>query len=251
MLSRAAKKEAGEAATSSLVAASDLEGLPASVQKWLQRANIVGKPRISTVYLKQKGVIRTREDQPWMPFEAVQYYVIDEPAYIWSARVKAASLIWLVGRDRYLDGKGNMLIKLLGLKTVADGKGKEIDQGTLLRFLSEIMWFPSAALSEYIRWEPVDGSSARAIMSYKGTTASGIFFFDKEGDVTRFTAQRYQANDDGYSLQNWSGSVLDADYRECSGLRIPAKAEGTWHLETGDFSYFRGEIMEFLINPTA
>lgn len=224
------------------ITAADLQGLPSSVQKWLQRSNVVGKQRVSTVRFKQRGVIRTGKDQPWMPFTAVQYYTVAKPGFIWSARVKAAPLVQLVGRDRYFDGKGHMLIKLLALKTVADGKGDEMNQGALLRFLSEIIWFPTAALSEYIKWEPVDETSARANMSYKGVTADGVFQFNEEGDVTRFVAKRYRTVDGGYTKDTWSGVV--SDYREFSGIRIPTTAEVMWNLETGDFSYFKGEVTE-------
>ena len=49
-----------------------------------------------------------------------------------------------------------------------DAKGKEIDQGALLRYLGEIVWVPSAALSDYITWEEMDSTTARATMSYEG-----------------------------------------------------------------------------------
>ena len=70
------------------------------------------------------------------------------------------SVLPIAGRDRYADGHGHMLIKLASLLTVADGAGPEIDQGTLLRYLGEIVWFPSAALRDYISWEAIDERSA-------------------------------------------------------------------------------------------
>ncbi len=33
---------------------------------------------------------------------------------------------------------------------------KEIHQGTLLRYLAETMWFPTAALNDYLTWEEMD-----------------------------------------------------------------------------------------------
>ena len=225
-----------------IITEADLQGLPACVQKWLKKSKVTGKRRVGTVRLKQSGVIRTQEGQPWLPFEAVQYYTVDRPGFIWKARVKAAPLIHLVGRDRYFNGTGNMLIKFLVLKTVADGKGAKMNQGALLRFLSEIMWFPSATLSEYIRWEAVDENSARAIMTYKDVTASGVFTFSAQGDPVEFVAKRYRATDDGYSLDTWSGVVRG--YREFGGVRIPAQVEVMWKFEAGDFSYFQGEVIE-------
>ena len=40
--------------------------------------------------------------------------------------------------------------------TVADSKGKEIDQCTLLKYLAETMWFSTAALNGYLTWEEME-----------------------------------------------------------------------------------------------
>ena len=54
------------------------------------------------------------------------------------------------GARPYVDGRGRMFIRMGGLVTVADGAGERFDQGTLLRFLGEIIWFPSGALAPYV-----------------------------------------------------------------------------------------------------
>ncbi len=41
-------------------------------------------------------------------------------------------------------------------------------------------------------------------------------------------------------LMPWSGRC--SDYREAAGLAIPFRATATWHLESGDQEYFRGEL---------
>ena len=233
-----------------VITQADLEGLPGVVQKWLERSGVLGKERAWAVRLKQTGGIRTAEGQPWMPFEAQQYYTVESPGFVWSVRAKAAPLVGIVGRDRYYQGKGHMLIKVLALKTVADSRGKEIDQGSMLRFLSEIMWFPTAALSEYIQWEPIDATSAKATMTYQGMTASGVFSFTEDGDVTSFVARRYYLAPDGtHSLETWSGVV--SGHKEFDGVRIPSKADVRWNLEAGDFSYFNGEITRLEYNVPA
>ncbi len=65
-------------------------------------------------------------------------------------------------------------IKITGRDKFVDGKGEKMDEGTLQRFLAEIVWFPSAALSQYITWEAIDSLSAKATMNYKGTNGSGL-----------------------------------------------------------------------------
>lgn len=228
------------------VSKADLEGLPFCVQKWLESSQVIGKERIKTVRLKQKGLLRTKEGQPWMPTGAEQYFTIDKPGFVWLAKIKAAPLLYIVGRDKYYEGKGNMLIKFLSLITVVDAKGNELDQGALLRYLAEMMWFPSAALSNYIKWEEIDSNSAKATMSYGGVTASGIFLFNEKHEIINFVAQRYMEGNGQYNLETWSPLVKE--YKDFNGIKIPSKVEVIWKLKTGDLKWFQLEIIDIEYN---
>jgi hypothetical protein len=137
-----------------------------------------------------------------------------------------------------------MLIKLFSLFTVADAKGEETDQGTLLRYLGEIVWFPSAALCEYIKWDEINDTSVKATMSYGGISAEGVFTFTEEGDMISFEAQRYYQRKDGPTLENWFISIDKNGYKEFEGIRIPAKCAVTWRLKEGDFTWFSLEVDE-------
>lgn len=218
----------------------DLLGLPLPVQKWLERSGIIGKEKIVFARLKQKGSMRLKEDGPWMRAEAEQYFTTDKPGFIWKAKVHMAPSIYFAGMDKYREGKGSMSIKVLSLIPVVDARGPEVDQGTLLRYLGEMAWFPTAALNDYIKWEPVDSNSARATMSYKGVTASAVFTFDNNGDLAGLIAKRYRETGGKYVLDDWE--VIAKDYKEFQGIRIPDKLEVIWKLKTGDFTWYRVEV---------
>jgi Family of unknown function (DUF6920) len=53
--------------------------------------------------------------------------------------------------DQFSDGHGSIHIKLLSLITVANACGPEMDQGSVLRYLAEMIWFPTAWLSDYVQ----------------------------------------------------------------------------------------------------
>jgi len=218
----------------------DLAGLPVCVQRWLENSGAIGKEKIQTVHLKQQGLLRTKEDQPWMTTTAEEYFTVEKPGFIWRARIKAAPFLYIAGRDKYFEGKGKMLIKLLSLVTVVDAAGKELDQGALLRYLAETIWFPTAALSDYIQWEEIDAHSAKAVMSYKGVTASGVFVFNEDYEATSFSGQRYREKNGRYRLETWSPRVWD--YKDFNGFKLPAKAEVIWKLKSGDFKWYQLEI---------
>lgn len=232
-----------------VIQSTDIEGLPSPVQNWLQYSQVVGKERSVTVRAKQDVTMRLKADQPWMNAQVEQYFRTDEPGFIWAVDIKAAPLFHIVGRDKYIEGRGNMLIKLLSLITVVNGSGKEIDQGTLIRYLAETMWFPTAALSEYIQWEGIDPNSAKATMSYKGVTASGVFTFNEKGEVLNFVAQRYGDFDGEYRLETWS-CVMN-EYKEFDGLNVPSQGDIIWKLETGDFHWYHFEVKEMEYNKAA
>lgn len=217
-----------------------LAPLPPVVQKWLERSGAVGKEIVRTAHLKQGGEMKTKPDGDWIPFEAEQWNTLDPPGFLWTTRIQAAPGMTLAGRDRYVDGRGNMLIKLLALFPVADAKGPETDQGSLLRNLAEACWWPSAALSDYIRWEQLDSLSAQATMTCGGITASGIFRFNAEGDVTSFEAKRYYDRKEGATLEDWR--VVNQGWRAFDGVRVPHQSEITWKLESGDFTWLKLEI---------
>jgi len=140
----------------------------------------------------------------------------------------------------------NMLIKLLPFITIADATGDEMNQGTLVRYLNEVMWFPTAYLNDYIQWESIDSSSAKATISLEGLSASAILYFNEKGQMTNFVAERYMTDDDGYSLQTRSTPITE--YREINGMMLPSKGEAVWHLSSGDFRYIRVEIIDIEYN---
>lgn len=229
-----------------IIKRSDLEGLPPVVQKWLEQSQVVGKERIVAVRLKQQVFMRTKEEGPWMPADVQQYFKVDDPGFIWQVKVNMAPLIYFTGKDKYEEGRGQMLIKVLSLVKVADARGKEIDQGAMLRYLAETAWFPSAALSSYIKWEEVDANSARATITNGGVTASGVFTFNQKGEVVSFVAQRYGDFNGQYLMKTWVVNMRE--YKEFAGIRIPSAGEVVWKLETGDYNWYQYQMKDIEYN---
>jgi hypothetical protein len=225
-----------------LITETHLRGLPEVVQRYLRYAQVPGKAAIRTVHLKQRGSFRIKAGQAWMPLAAEQYYSTQPPAFLWHGVIKQSPLLSLAAWDRFTDGHGNLMVKLLSFITLVNAHGPEADQGELLRYLSEIPWFPTAWLSDYIQWQAIDDRSARATIQQPGVTASAVLFFDDEGKLTRMNAERSMLVKGKPVLEQWE--TRGGDYREVQGLRIPFQAEAVWQLPAGDFSYFRGEITE-------
>ncbi len=240
---------AARTAAGRTVEAKDLERLPAPVRRWLDVSGAVGRPRVATVRLEQRGQMRTAPDKPWMPVAARQYFTVDPPGFVWNVDARMMRVLPIAGRDRYAGGRGHMLIKVASLVTVADAIGPEIDQGALLRFLSEIVWFPSAALADYISWQAIDERTARATMRYAGVSASADFTFDERGRVASLSADRYMSTAGGARLERWVIPITE--WRTVRGIEMPVRGGAIWKLPAGDFDYYRWEISDVEMNHAA
>jgi hypothetical protein len=210
-----------------------LQDLPAPVQRYLRYAGIVGKPIVHTVRLKQEGRFRTGADQPWMDIRADEYYNVDNPGFLWNATFYQNGLPILRVRDGYREGHGHILGKLGALFTVLEGGGDGIDQGTMLRYLQEMTWFPSAFLNDNIKFAPIDDGSAQVTFTDHGRSVTGTLFIDAEGRLTNFSGERFQNDEAGYGT--WTTPITA--YGEYEGLRLPKSGKGVWLLPEGDLEY--------------
>jgi hypothetical protein len=236
------------AAEPDILTEADIAHLPEPVQRWLTFSGVVGRERPATVRLRQEGEIRMSEDGAWMPFTADQYYTTDPPSFIWHVDAKMMPLISFAGRDKYIDGHGNMDIRVLSLIPVVNETGEHMDQGTLVRYLNEVMWFPAGAVSPYISWEavPDDPDAAIATMTHGGTTVEATFYFDADGRLTNMMAHRYQDAGGEVTWLPWWTPI--SEYGEFDGLRLPVAGEAYWEQETGDFTYVRLRIVDIEYN---
>jgi len=225
-----------------------LAQLPPLVQRWLQTTGIPEQEIIQTVHLYQKGEMRTSPDGKWLPVEAEQWFSVQPPGFIWIADVGGSGFMQFRGRDLYQHGSGHMLIKAYALLPVVNTSGEEINQGTLVRFLSEIIWFPSAALAPYIAWEQISERQAKATMTYGEVRASGTFIFDESGRVIAFEAPRYYDRKEGATLENWFIAIQPESYRTFEGISVPTKASVTWKLEDGDYTWYQLEVTDIAYN---
>lgn len=225
----------------------DIEHLPTPVKNWLKKAGAIDSESIHTARSKQTALVRLdKTTDNWLPLEADQYFTVNEPGFLWKAKFKIAPFIHIVGKDKYHHGKGQMLIKFQSLLTIADATGYEIDQGSLVRYLAEIVWVPTAALAEYITWEEIDQQSSKATIDFEGVSATGVFTFDDDGNPIHFVADRYGEFDGKFMMQPWS--IKMHDHQFVNGFKVPFKAEITWKLDSGDYTWYSLELKELEFN---
>lgn len=231
---------------SPLITEADLARLPAVVQRYLNYTGVIGTPRIETVRLKYRGAFRTGAEKPWMPIEATQYYTTNPPGFLWKARFKFAGLPFMFANDVYKAGNSHMQGKLAGLFTVVDGQGDEINQGSMVRYLQEMTWFPSAYLGENITWVAVSDHAADVTFQDQGMQVTGRMYFDDDGRLLTFTAQRYGQFDGKYLVRTWATPMTE--FGVFNGLRVPIAGIGVWQLPEGDLPYVKVRVTRIEYN---
>jgi len=216
----------------------DIKNLPYPVKTWIIKSGAIGKPYSQYCKVSQSIEMKTKQGQnDWLNAKAVQYFNFIKPSFIWKINMDVFPLINVLGKDKFVDGKGSMQIKLFGLVNMVDETGEKIDEASLTRFLAEMSWFPSTMINPYINWEYIDSLSALAKMDYKGTKGEAMYYFDKTGSLIKIIANRYMSNEPNSKKKVWQ--IEFKDEKDFSGTTLPSMSEVSWILDDGKWTWLR------------
>jgi hypothetical protein len=219
----------------------EIEGLPDPVQRYFQTVLKDGQAIVASVNLSQEGQFNFNEmKDKWNPFTATQFFVTKQLGFDWDAKIQMVPRLNAFVHDTYLLGAGNLHASLLGLFNLANMHNTpELNQGELLRFFAEAVWYPTALLpSQGVRWEAIDDNSALATLTDGETTASVVFQFNAEGVIASMRAEeRYR---DKTTAMPWVGRFGEYSVRD--RILIPLYGEVGWEHPEGLRLYFKGNI---------
>jgi hypothetical protein len=239
---RVAALSAGAVGPTDGVRRDDDAHLPPPVRRYFDAVLTEGRSPVRTARLEQRGEFRLGgREGSWKPMTATQHYAVDPPGFVWDATIAMAPLVPVRVVDAYERGEGSLRGLVWSTVPVAGAEpGPALDEGELLRYLAEAVWFPTALLpAAGVEWTAVDGDSARATLDDRGTTASAVFHFDEDDLVERVAVdERYRQETDDYAP--WVGRF--GRYRWVDGVRIPTAASVEWTTPEGPLPYWRARI---------
>jgi hypothetical protein len=225
---------------SSILTESDMTHLPMPVQKYLKYVGVVGREKVKNFKAIADGEIKLEPGADWSKAKVEQYnFFGDELARLFYMRIKKFG-IPVYGLHSYTDESAGMLIKLAGIVTVVDEKGKEMRIGDTITLLNDMCLFaPGTLIDKRIQWETIDDLTAKAIFKTKYCTVSAILYFNDKGELINFVSddRYYSAPDGSFKKYRWSTPV--SEYREINGIRLASRGEAVWDMPQGDFCYFR------------
>lgn len=228
----------------------DLKGLPSPVQRYFRYVLKEGQEYIRFARMKAVGEFRRPLQEKWMKTDASLYFTTERPGMIFDTIMKINLVVWVKVRDKYHDGKAGMHVNVFSIFNVLDENDvRELNITTFLRWVGEAVMFPTALLpSEYIRWEPIDKNTAKAIISDGDNKGTYRFYFNEVGEIIRYESDdRYERIDDEFKK---AGSIAyRSNYQEINGIKVPTKFEIIRVLPDGTKEEFwKGEVTSIQFN---
>jgi hypothetical protein len=154
----------------------ELDGLPPAVRRHLQAAIAPGTPLATSARLEMRGQLKLGR---WLPFWAEQI-LAPHQGFHWAARVAGV----IGGFDQYLDGRGELRWKLLGLVPVMRADGPDVARSAVGRAAGEAMWLPTALLPRFgVQWEAADDQHITARFSLDGSRMDLHYTLAEDGRI--------------------------------------------------------------------
>lgn len=218
-----------------------IKDLPAPVKKYFNYCGLIGTQKMSFMKATFKNVtFKTGKDKPELKIDYTQYNFVSKPDRI--ALIDSSLYgIPFQGLDSYLNGVGDMRGVVAKSYTLFDQKGEAMDRASLVTFLAECFIIPNVILQDYIKWEDIDETHAKAIISYYGISAEGIFTFNDNGEMTDFTTNDRVATEIDGTTQAVRWTATCGNYKESNSIKKPTSLKATWHYSEGDQIYFSGD----------
>lgn len=221
------------------------EFLPPPLRRYLFKALGPQATQLSSAHLRHEGEFRLKPDGAWLRMKGEDHFRIDEPGYVWQARLSMAPLLWFDVRDFLMDGRGGVLAKFGSSLTVADDSGPAVAQSALIRWAGEAAWFPLAFANRVVfNWVALDDRTARALVLHRGMTVKMLFHFGADDSIEKVTTEDRLLTQNGKIIRRpWTGVFRDWR-RDGSGAWIPHEAVARWSFPEGEFEYARLQVKQ-------
>jgi len=200
-----------------------------------RRLAVGNRVPVHALRMRHGGTFRmsTTANAKAFPIRGTQTFTANPPGFLWVGHIRVAPGIWVDARDMTLLGKGSMRVLLDDTLLIIDAQGAHLDQGSALRLLAEMPWYPTSLFdTRSVTWSAIDADHARATLRLDDLEVSAVFEFGPDGLPRQLTAERFT---DKGELRPWGG--IYRDWRTVSGMRVPFEAEVYWELDSGPFTY--------------
>lgn len=228
----------------------DIVNLPLPLQTYFEKCGYIGKPKMFNIKITHKDVdFILSPKMPKLKIQCIQYNSAAKPERIALIDTRLYGIPF-EGIDAYQKGSGSMKGMIAKSIVLFNQKGEAMNKSSLVNCLAESLLVPSIALQNFISWEDLGENKIKGTITYYGLSVSGVFTFDNNGFLERFTtSDRVNVDTNGQEKQvEWS--AVCGDYRDVNGIMQPKSLKAIWHYPEGDLVYFEGydTVIEYNVN---
>jgi hypothetical protein len=223
----------------------DMTELPEPVRRYFHFAFPDGPRALRAVRMELSGDFRRPGSTSWAPMTVEQYVSVVDPAFVFFGDTDVLPGVWARAMDSYVDGAMHMNVRLLSAITVLNEIDvPELNLTSLMRFFIEAPLFPSALLpNRHLRWEPIDGSTARAVVSKDGREVGAYrVTFDDAGRIVRYDAEKGGRKADEARFHGAGEVALRGDYRTVDGVMVPMSFQIARRIDGQMKPFWKGRV---------
>lgn len=223
--------------------------LPAAVRRYLSITGALGRPRPAGFRVRFTGAIRGGPADPWMPFTAEQVSRTGEAPSRYFFMKASRSGVPVHALHVLRGGTATMRVKVLGLVTVVDARGPEMDLAETVTLLNDLCIFAPGALADpSLAWVDAGAREARAAFTNAGHTVHANLHFGETGELVDFDSDdRLAAGRDGRTFTRMRWSTPLRDYRAFGPLRLASRGDAVWNAKEGPYAYGRFEMRDVIV----
>ena len=223
-----------------------IKDLPEPLKKYLRTCGYINTPiPVNTNVCWTESWLKMSPDKEWKKLNTTQFNSVQPVGRVAYMKILGMPV---AARDLYRDGYGEMNVKLFNLIKVAFDNSKEVAQSALITTFCEFMLVPGYLLLDNLKWEQIDDNSVRGTLIDNGIEVSGIFYFNEDGLFTHFeTFDRYYTTSKN-TYEKVKFSAVVENYKTQGKLKIGEKIKVVWHLQEGDYEYYKGTIDKIEFN---
>ena len=220
--------------------------LPREVRELAARAGATGGGLLSTVTLRQRGIMRDPPAGRKMRFRALQRINLRSCEFEWRASTGPFGCISVLdalqGEEAALEVRVFRRLRIAGVRG-----GAAAAKGEIMRYLAELAWAPDAILGNpTLAWRVIDARRLRVSAGDGDACGEVELRLDESGRIASIAARdRPRMEGGGFVERPWRGHFFD--YRQHQNRWLPFSGEVGWVLGEQTVTAWRGEILDWNI----
>ncbi|MGF7080212.1 DUF6544 family protein [Mucilaginibacter sp. UYCu711] len=219
-----------------------ISALPPALKNYLEHCGYSDADAYEYCFVKWKSAhLKMAPGKGWTRISCDQVNFIDHPARVVYMKAKLWGLFSFDAIDKFQNGKGRLIVKLLKYFTITNAKGPKMDAAELVTILAEAMLIPAYFFQPYITWTEINTFTVKGTIKYENIEASGIFYFNDHYELLRFeTNDRYYTHNK--KLEHYKWTAYAWNYKTGGNYKYASNFMATWNLPTGEYTYFKGRL---------